>query len=116
MKRTVKYNDNDNNSVVRIWQRLIHAKSIRIFCYKIPESNLLLNKLCSMRNVEIVEGSLHSLDANFASLMARAIMSRSKETIKECNIALEEGVKDMKFSPLLLPNAEKIWISDLNFN
>lgn len=51
-------NNNNNNNVIRMWQRLIHTKSIHMCIFeasKIEESDVLLNKLSSLTNIETIK-------------------------------------------------------------
>ena len=122
MKKTIKYKKKEDNNVTRMWQRLIHAKSIHIRLNEIyfsqKELMLIMSKLSLLRYVERVklEISINLIDCLiFQVLLSTQI---SKERIKHCDIQIQTTQYTLpakNVSSLRLPNAKYIGIGDLYF-
>ena len=114
-----------DNFITRMWQRLIHVKSIFIFLYQpISTNKLLLDKLLLLKTIDFVRISLDENDDDKTAILQR-VLSGSKERIKTCDISVSKKhddwdedskkEKENQLSPLQLPNAQIIEIGDLFF-
>ena len=120
---TLEYGDNKNNTVGRLWQRLINAKYIKIENLNFSSRSdntlrLLVNRLSLLTNIESVSISrFKENDTNVTIL--KSLMSRSKERIKYCNIntrTVTSGKSNLgQLSPLRLPQARSVVIHDSYF-
>ena len=117
VEQTLKCQHNEDSTVTRLWQRLIHAKSLRLLRASTDviekSSPLLVNKLCMLRKIEKVHISIkpNMMDLN----MLKTIMSKCSKRITYCRIWITPFDKENELSPLKLANARKIEIDDLYF-
>ena len=127
--------DGNNNNITRMWQRLIHAKSIYVSCWhalylKSPITQLLLNRISLLRKVEkmyINLDSRHNFNNLDKAAVLKALISRSRVNIKSLWIKVSfksnnyklninpHAAHELMLSPLVLPNATFISVHDLNF-
>ena len=116
--KNLNVNSNNNNNIaIRMWQRLIHAKSIYIdFCqFSENDYKQLENKLSLLTNIEIIYADLSCLKTSLAIKIAQLLISRCKTKIINFDLKLPRG-KKIKLSPLQLPNAKIITIRDTYFH
>ena len=122
----VEHDMDNNQKCARKWQRLYHAKSIRI---RSPSTNKkaaipTVNKLSMFRKVEKVD--IHVFDDKIGKSIPLVIpiMRRYKDRIKYCRICISHSqwvpwhltCTDFKApSPLRLPKAQYVEIGDLLF-
>ena len=111
MDITVKYNENDENNILRIWQRLINVKSIE---KHFPSLNkLLLSKLLLLRNVEKFYAWFDDFDT-YHNAGFKALMFKYAQRVTFCKVFVP---KPKTQPPLVIrfPNAQYIYIGDLYF-
>ena len=112
---TIKYNvKNNDSSVLRIWQRLTKLKSLWVYWnYNIPgQTQLLLDKLSILKNVEKIEGSCWPDHL----AIIKIIIQNCKENIKHYGFSINDrDRKQLVLSPLVLANAKHVSIKCLYF-
>ena len=116
--KTLEYGVKKNNdsSGLRMWQRLTKLKSIDIDLERREHATtqLLLDKLSTLKNVEKMDGSCKT--KHFAII--KTVIKNCRENIKHYSVKLKfEWVEEDRFvlSQLVLPNAKHISMTSLYF-
>ena len=111
---TQKCNTNYKSNILRMWQRLLHAKSIRIF--RLPlDSDVIWKKMLLLRNIEeLYAGFELNNDSDIARF--KLLMKRYAPRLKTWQIKVS-GSKftENQLSTFKFPNARKIIIRNLFF-
>ena len=124
IEETLKYNDieNEDNCVLRLWQRLIYVKSIAVrVSYETAGHNVILNKLLMLKHIEKINGYFAIVSHTMNLAILKTIISRSKARIKCCDIHVDTSRSKLKktnlprLSPLTLRKATSIVVRDLYF-
>ena len=105
----------EKSTVTRMWQRLIRVKSVRVSYHDEAESEdkLLVTKLFGLTSIKNIRITTNDNQVS----KVQALISRSKDQIKHCDIRMKKSLADSKnmLPPLGLPNAEYVSIGDLYF-
>ena len=116
-KQTSKYNKNEDNIVARMWQRLIHVKSMYLSVVMTDDvpSTVALNKLSTLTKCEKMNVRLYTYNINDSKKVregvSRVLMTRYTERCKHCTILISSSSEN-EIAPLHLANAQYIEISD----
>ena len=110
-------NDNSNGAVIRMWQRLRCVKNLNFEFGSgndepLQVNQLLLSKLSTLRNVEIIENGASGF-VNYAKPL-QAVLRNCKDKIRIFRIELDTDI-GYEMSPLVLKNATEILTDHVYF-
>ena len=122
IKATSKYTKNDENNILRMWQRIVNARSIYLrgtitLLHPVNATNHndnvdVMSKISMLGNVRKLEASLDTKSHSISIL--KILMQRCEKRIENCKIQMLSK-QENKLSPLNLKNAQSITIRDLYF-
>ena len=117
IEQTSKYGADDNNNILRIWQRLTNAKDVYFNNRNVKFTKFVLNRLLMMKNIRNVTFTFHDVDStDICVVILKTLFSKWKDKIEWCCLDAESTLNENAIlSPLKLLNCRYIEICDVYF-